>query len=70
MPSYMMRDVPPELMRRARERATAEGRSLKWVILALLAQYADHGLDALTRPPDAPADVGVERERDPRAKRT
>lgn len=40
MPSYILRDIDPDLWSRVKSRATAEGRSLRGLILWLLALYA------------------------------
>ena len=42
--TYVLRNVPPEVWSKVRARAEAEGRSLRSVVLALLAYYAAAGL--------------------------
>lgn len=44
MPAYILRNIDPDLWGRAKTRAASEGRGLRWVILTLIAWYADHGL--------------------------
>ena len=41
MPSYILRDIDPKLWERVKQRAGDEGRSLRGLILWLLAKYAD-----------------------------
>jgi len=42
---YLVRDIPDDLWIRVKRRAAKEGRSLKWIIIALLTRYATHGID-------------------------
>lgn len=44
MPSYILRNVDPELWTKVKARAEKEGHALRWVILQLLVYYAKHGL--------------------------
>ena len=44
MPTYILRDLPPELWDRVKVRAALEGRPLRALLLELLRRYADHGL--------------------------
>lgn len=41
MPAYILRNIDPDLWKRVKERAAAEGRSLRGLILWLLQRYAD-----------------------------
>lgn len=41
MPSYILRDIDPQLWQRVKARAEREGHPLRWVILTLLTKYAD-----------------------------
>ena len=41
MPSYILRDIDPDLWSRVKARAEPEGRSLRGLILWLLTRYAD-----------------------------
>jgi hypothetical protein len=43
MSSYILRDLPPELWARARERAAREGLPLRPLLLELLEEYATSG---------------------------
>jgi hypothetical protein len=44
MSSYMLRNMPPELFKAAKDKAATEGHNLKWVILQLLTYYVKAGL--------------------------
>ena len=44
---YYLRGIPPEMWRGVKTRAAFEGRTIRFVILALLRLYAKHGLDAI-----------------------
>jgi hypothetical protein len=44
MATYMLRAIDPALWARVKARAASEGRPLKSLFLALLADYASHGL--------------------------
>lgn len=44
MPSYILRKIDESLWARVKARAEQEGHPLRWVILQLLARYADKGL--------------------------
>lgn len=44
MPAYILRNIDPELWQRFKDRANGEGRGLRWIVLALIRFYADHGL--------------------------
>ena len=44
MGAYILRNIDPTLWAKAKARAAKEGRGLRWVILTLIAWYADHGL--------------------------
>jgi hypothetical protein len=70
MPSYILRDIDPDLWTKAKARAEKEGHSLRWVIFQLLAAYVKQGLKALAiivamlllsacAPPLAPSPVTV-----------
>lgn len=41
--TYLLRNIPLHLWRKVKDRAKAEGHSIRWVILKLLTEYADHG---------------------------
>lgn len=43
--AYLLRDIPEDVWQRVKRRATKEGRSLRFIILALLKRYADKGLN-------------------------
>jgi hypothetical protein len=43
--NYLLRNLDAEVWRRARDRAKSEGHSIKWIILRLVALYADRGID-------------------------
>jgi len=44
MPSYILRNIDPELWDAAKARAEKEGHNLRWVIFQLLARYVEKGL--------------------------
>ncbi len=44
MPAYILRNIDAKLWQDFKARAAQEGRGLRWVILTLIAWYADHGL--------------------------
>lgn len=44
MANYILRKVDDELWQQFRTRAQAEGHSLRWVVLELVAYYVRHGL--------------------------
>lgn len=44
MPSYILRNIDPDLWVDVKARAEKEGHPLRWVILRLLAHYASKGL--------------------------
>jgi hypothetical protein len=44
MPAYIIRNIDPELWKKAKARAATEGRGLRWVLLTLIAWYVTHGL--------------------------
>jgi plasmid stability protein len=39
--NYLLRNLDADVWRRARDRAKADGRSLKYIILRLVAMYAN-----------------------------
>jgi hypothetical protein len=41
MPSYILRNIDPDLWERVKVKAVSEGRSLRGLILWLLEKYAD-----------------------------
>lgn len=43
MDKYTLRSIPPDLWRDVKARAAREGRTIRFVILALLRVYAQHG---------------------------
>jgi hypothetical protein len=45
--SYLLRDIDAGMWKRVRTRATSEGRNLRFLILHLLALYAQYGLEAI-----------------------
>jgi hypothetical protein len=49
MPSYILRDIDPELWEQFKARAAKEGRPLRFVILELVKAYAERGLDAMLK---------------------
>lgn len=44
MKFYLVRNIPDALWIQVKRRAASEGRSLRWVLLALLRYFAAHGL--------------------------
>lgn len=44
MPTYMMRAIDPDLWRKVKSRAAADGVNMRGLILWLLALYAKRGL--------------------------
>lgn len=44
MLGYLLRNIDPDLWRAVKARARREGRILRFVILALLREYVQHGL--------------------------
>lgn len=44
MTSFILRNVEDDLWKRFRERARGEGRTLRWIVLQLIAHYIRHGL--------------------------
>lgn len=49
MASFIIRKIDDGLWEKVKAQATKEGRPLRWLLLRLLALYAEHGLDALER---------------------
>ena len=49
MPNYILRKIDPDLWASVKARAAAEGRPLRFVILALLKAYAEQGLALISR---------------------
>jgi hypothetical protein len=47
MANFYLRDIDPDLWRRAKARAASEGRTMRFVLLALLRVYAKHGLQVV-----------------------
>lgn len=45
MPDYILRNIDPKLWKQFKERAESEGRSLRWVIFALIKRYIAKGLN-------------------------
>lgn len=43
MKNYLLRDLDEDLWRQVRARAAGEGRSVRFVLMALLKAYANHG---------------------------
>jgi hypothetical protein len=41
---YIVRKIDADLWKQVKDRAALEGRALRFVILALLAEYVKHGL--------------------------
>ena len=79
MAAFHVRDIPPELLERLRERATREGRSMNAEILTILERELDrpspeewlHGLDEARaryagRKFDPPPEVLIREDRDSR----
>lgn len=44
MASFILRKVDDDLWQKFKQRAQAEGRSLRWVILELIAHYIKRGM--------------------------
>lgn len=44
MASFILRSPDPELWQAFKARAASEGRSLRWIVLALIAYYVQHGI--------------------------
>lgn len=44
MKFYLVRDIPDDLWIKVKRRAAKEGRSLRWIIIRLLTNYASNGL--------------------------
>ena len=44
MPSYILRDIDPNLWQAFKERAASEGRPLRWIIFQLIASYIKRGM--------------------------
>lgn len=44
MPSYILRQLDPQMWAEFKARAEREGHPLKWVILRLIRRYIDQGL--------------------------
>jgi hypothetical protein len=44
MTSYVLRDIEPTLWKKFKQRASAEGHSLRWVIVSLIKKYITDGL--------------------------
>lgn len=44
MTDYPLRKIPDDLWNKVKRRAAREGHTLRWIILKLLACYAEHGL--------------------------
>jgi len=44
MADFILRKVDDDLWKRFRERATSEGRTLRWIVLQLIAHYVRSGL--------------------------
>jgi len=51
--NYALRRIDLELWGQVRSRAKDEGRAVRFVILALLRLYQEHGLDAIKKAMDA-----------------
>ncbi len=47
MPSYILRKIDPDLWASVKARAAAEGRPLRFIILALLKAYALKGFSLI-----------------------
>jgi len=45
--NYVLRQIDPELWEAVKARAAEEGRSLRFVLLALLRAYAKHGFSVV-----------------------
>jgi len=44
MPSYILRNIDPELWAKVKARSEQDGLPLRAVILGLLEQYGEHGI--------------------------
>ena len=51
MPTYILRDLPPDLWARAKERAQADGWPLRPLFLQLLEDYATGRIRPTKAPP-------------------
>lgn len=51
MASFILRKVDDSLWRQFKSQAALEGRPLRWIIIRLVALYAERGLDALEASP-------------------
>ena len=51
MSTYLFRGIDAALWAAAQRRAASEGRSMRYVLLALVGEYATHGYDALVCAP-------------------
>ena len=51
MPAYIIRKIDEGLWARFKRQAALEGRPLRWIMIRLVALYAEHGLDALETAP-------------------
>lgn len=49
MPSYILREIDPQLWEQFKARAASEGRGLKFVVLRLVELYTKVGLEAMER---------------------
>lgn len=47
MPSFILKDIDPKLWDRVKRRATAEGRTRRFVLMELITEYANHGYDVM-----------------------
>ena len=47
MPNFYLRDIDPDLWRRAKARAASEGRTMRFVLLEFLKLYARYGFHVI-----------------------
>lgn len=45
MPTYLLRNIDPELWAKVKARAQSQGHGLRWIMLALIGLYAHGALD-------------------------
>ena len=45
--TYPLKDIDPGLWKKVKDRAASEGRSIRFVLLAFLKAYAEHGFSVV-----------------------
>ncbi len=48
MRAFLLRNIPDDIWVSVKQRAEAEGHSVRWVILQLLTRYARRGLESVS----------------------